>query len=151
MKKYLAPLAGLLALASGGSSEPLLQKLEPVDFGSIVCGCTFNQSRMGVDEGDYGSGPLILVIDPNGSPLNARVNLGNGNVHLEPDPGNSFAMYDCQAGREWQTAWRGSGIRLRVRLTANDEGNEACFFTGDVSAERDERTWSAPVKGACGC
>ena len=152
MKKLLASAASWLTLGAADSGPELkLHALEANPKPSVVCGCEFKQSVPGAAEGSYGSGPRILIIDPNGEPPNARVNLGNGTIHLKPESPIAFPLYDCTPGATWRSRWHAQALELDVRLVASSQGAEACWFSGEISLERGAARWSAPVKGACGC
>ena len=104
MRRYFI-LVGILISATGHTSERMLQKLQPIDFMSVVCGCTFNESIPGAHEGSYGSGPELLLLDPNGNPPHALVNLGHGNMKLLPGEPIVFPLYECKAGETFETVW----------------------------------------------
>ena len=149
--RLLAILAALSYLLAASGKLPMLYELEPVDHSAVVCGCTFNQSIPGATEGSYGSGPEILLIDQNATPPTIQVNLGDGNLTLGIDPSTKYRQYDCAQGERWITSWRGPLVDLRAELSVIDPGYESCWFSGVVEVSRGSESWSAPVKGACGC
>lgn len=148
MKRLVTILASVLAVGCGASDEPLLRELQPMDTSSIVCGCSFNESIPDTTEGSYGSGPEILVLDINGDPANARINLGADNVRLLSE---QLSLYDCEAEGVWASTWRSEAVVLKVELVPSSPGAEACWFTGTATAAVASRESSTAIKGACGC
>jgi hypothetical protein len=144
---------GTAALLMGASpeGERMLHDLEPYDIMRIACGCSFKESIPGAKEGSYGSGPELLVIDINGEPAHIRVNPGDGNARLLPSSKLEFPLYECNVNEKWTTRWQKDDLEVEVRLVAEVPGAEACWFHGEIAAKRGAKTWSAPLKGACGC
>ncbi len=151
MKRLVTILAGFLTLGGASGSERLLHELQPIEWQSIVCGCSFNESIADATEGSYGSGPEILVLDPNGDPPNARVNLGAGNVRLQPKTPLELPLYSCQAGNVWSSSWQSGQVTLQVELVATSPGAEACWFSGTVAATAGAADPPVAIRGGCGC
>jgi len=137
------------AVASSDTAR-ILHPLEPIDHGSIACGCT---AYMITEQSarDFYASPEILVLDPNGKPPNARVNLGRGNVLLSPAKPIEFPLYHCVAGEVWISEWQSDAVTVRAELSAPNPGEESCGFTGEVVATSNGRQEVTPVGVACGC
>ena len=148
MKTLLAALALGLAVAASSQDSRLLERLEPIEHRSIVCGCRFNAVG---ESGGFYSGPELLALDPNGEPPNARVNIGEGNVLLRPAQTIEFPLYQCQVGEIWTSKWLSEVITVTATLNALKPGAEACWFEGTVETTVSDRTDVVPVNGACGC
>jgi hypothetical protein len=148
-------LLAVMALAGGGAEataqDSTVQPLEPVDLTAMTCPCEFYQSVPGVAEGSYGAGPLMVVLDQNGDPPSIIVNLGAGNATLEPPDTDWRPLYECTRGEDFTSGWGSAGASASLELTVLGPGEEACWFEGQVSAEKDGAIASVPVKGACGC
>ena len=148
MKTLLAALAFGFAVAASSQDAQLLQRLEPIEHRSIVCGCTFNVVGEG---GGFYSGPELLVLDPNGEPPNARVNIGEGNLLLRPAQPIAFPLYQCEIGETWTSKWLSEVITVTARLNALEAGAESCWFEGTVETTVSDRSEVVPANGACGC
>jgi hypothetical protein len=132
----------------GSTEQPALNALQPLDTRSIVCGCTFNESLPNAQEGSYGSGPEVLILDINGEPAQAHLNLGAGNLRLRFA---ELSLYDCESDGVWSTKWRSEEVTLQVDLVASGPGNEACWFSGTSTLIVNGVDSTTPIKGACGC
>lgn len=141
-------LASVVAVGCGSTEQPALNALQPVDTQSMVCGCTFNESVPNVQEGSYGSGPEVLVLDINGEPAQAHVNLGAENLRLRS---GELSLYDCESEEVWSTTWQSEEVMLKVDLVASSPGAEACWFSGTSTVTVDGVSSTTPIKGACGC
>jgi hypothetical protein len=99
------------AVASSDTAR-ILHPLEPIDHGSIACGCTACMLTEQSARDFYAYSPQILVLDPNGKPPNARVNLGRGNVR--PAKPLEFPLYHCVAGEIWISEWQSDAVTVRA-------------------------------------
>jgi hypothetical protein len=149
MKMLIAVAVTALAAGPLPDATPILHPLESIDHRSIACGCTFtpalDSARDSYAEHD------IIVLDLNGEPPNARVNLGKGNIHLQSDQPIAFPLYQCAAGATWSSRWRSAEVKIAVDLVALHPGEEACWFEGSLVASVGKRSEVSLIKGACGC
>jgi hypothetical protein len=150
MKTIFAALAVGFMLSASSHGARLLHPLEPIDYLSIACGCTFNAVAADGGSGFY-SGPELLVLDPNGEPPNARINIGEGNIRLQPAQPIVFPLYECEAGETWTSEWLSETVAVKAELRALMPGEESCWFEGTVRATTSEVAESVAVNGACGC
>ena len=146
--RLVAILVSALAIGCGSRTEAVLQELTPVDLLSLMCPCTFNESIPDATEGSYGFGPEVLVLDINGDPATARVNLGAGNIRLQSE---DFSLHDCESEDVWSSTWRSDEVSLHVELVSSGPGAEACWFAGTAATTVGSRRSVKPIKGACGC
>ena len=104
MKTLIVALSVVASALASSDTARILHPLEPIDDGSVKCGCTVYMLTDQSARDFYAYSPQILVLDPNGEPPNARVNLGHGNVLLSPAKPIEFPLYDCEAGEVWIAA-----------------------------------------------
>ena len=128
-----------------------MMPLEPIDHASIVCGCSFRETLFAEAQGNYGSGPELLVIAPNADPPHALVNVGGGNLRLRPTKRIESLVYQCKVGEPFQSEWRDSEVAVLAKLQVTGAGSEACWFNGTVQASVARGQAEIPVKGGCGC
>ena len=148
MRTAYALLATVWVVNASSDAPRILHPLEPIEHLSIACGCGFHIAGMGQP---YYSGPQLLVLDPNGEPPNARVNLGQGNIKLRPARPIEFPLYACDAGAKWSSRWLSEEIEVQADLRAQKPGEESCWFEGTVMASIGGRSEVTAVNGACGC
>jgi hypothetical protein len=144
-------LAGLIALGTAwgaAAEEPDFRELVDVDLRSLLCPCAFNRAESGADDGGYGSGPRVLVLDQNGEPPTAIVDIGGGPTSFTLTSESNPLRYACEPGERVTTDWSSGGTRIALTLTVLAPGEEACWFEGSLAREGGV---AIPIKGACGC
>jgi len=100
------------------------------------------------DDGSYGSGPRLLVLDQNAAPPTAIVDLGAGPVSLPLADKAGRMTYACELGERFVTRRAADGTGIVVDLTVLAPGEEACWFEGRLALDGGA---PVPIKGACGC
>jgi hypothetical protein len=151
MKTLIVALSVVASALASSDTARILHPLEPIDDGSVKCGCTVYMLTDQSARDFYAYSPQILVLDPNGEPPNARVNLGHGNVLLSPAKPIEFPLYDCEAGEVWISEWQSDAVTVRAELNSPNPGEESCGFAGEVQATANGRHELTPVQVACGC
>lgn len=150
MKTLVVALSIMASALASSDTSRILNPLEPIDHLSIACGCTAYVITADAAQ-DFYAGPEILILDPNGEPPNARVNLGAGNILLSPAKPIEFPLYQCAAGELWVSEWLSDVVKVRTELSALRPGEESCAFTGRIVATRGSDQEVTPVNVACGC
>jgi len=148
MRTALALLGAAWVMSASSDAPRILNPLDPIEHLSIACGCEFHAAEPGEP---FYSGPKLLVLDPNGEPPNARVNLGHGNIKLQPAKSIEFPLYACVAGARWISRWHSEEVQVQADLRALKPGEESCWFEGSIAASIGNRSELALVNGACGC
>ena len=147
MKTLLALLGVALAMTASSDTTRILHPIDPVESLSITCGCMF--------QGETGHESWIpwtyLMLDPNGKPPNARINLGSGTVRLRPARTISSPMYQCVAGKSWVSRWLSETVGIEAKLRVLHPEEEVCWFDGTIIASVGDRSESISVRGACYC
>ena len=150
MRTLIVALSVMASTVASSDTVQILHPLEPIADRAIACGCTAyvitEQSTP-----DLRTAPVILVLDPNGEPPNARVTLGRGNVLLRPAKPIEFPLYHCVAGELWISEWLSDAVTVRAELNSPNPGEESCGFTGKVVATRNHDQEVTPVTVSCGC
>lgn len=150
-KKILFSLLLLPALASA-SARMQLHPVTDIDMASVACGCEFRSTfdKWG-PKSSAGTGTLILL-DVNGDPPTAHINLGSGDITLQPKTELSFPLYECTAKEKFRSVWVLDNLELKIISRVSDAGYEACRFSGiaTISDEGSQRLAEA-ITGSCGC
>jgi hypothetical protein len=91
----------------------------------------------------------MLVIDQNGSPRTAWINLGGSLISLVA---NTYHPYQCEFGEQIASEWAQNSVTMRLSLdVSSSPGAESFWFSGDMYVRHAEGEVKAKVRGACGC
>ena len=145
MKRIAGVVAAvILALSPAGeASAPILSILpqKAVNLQKLACPCVF-------DLGVHQDGEPLLIIDHNGTDQKAFVQIGGSTVAL---PVSQAFRFECRRGEAVTASWKSEDASLRVKLTVDGPGEEACFFRGSLTAVRGGRRETRRIVGGCGC
>ena len=96
------------------------------------------------------SEPLI-VLDVNGEPPTAYINLGSSNVLLSPETELSLPLYDCAVDERFRSVWVSATHELKIIAKISRPGQKACSLTGIASVTWEDHMSTKPVTGSCDC
>jgi hypothetical protein len=129
----------------------VLHPIAQVDMATVDCGCTFGAMYEDSTTEPATDSPNLIVLDVNGKPPAAYINLGAGDVSLQPKTEISFPLYECVAEEPFKTIWVADDFELTVDVDAAKAGYEACRFYGVASISDDDLLLAKPITGSCGC
>lgn len=128
-----------------------LQELAAETSQSAVCACEFSEMPRNWDFAEYRYRLPLVVLDVNGKPPRAHINVGGDDLLLRPQTEISFPLFECKPEEQFKTTWLADDLRLVVDLDVQKAGYEACWFYGLASLHDDDLIDVRPVIGACGC
>ena len=149
--KILVVAALVLPVLSLASSSVVLHPIAQVDMATVACGCTFGAMYESSTTELAKDSPTLIVLDVNGEPPTAHINLGSGDIALRPETEISFPLYECTAEEQFKTIWVADNFELTVDVDVTKAGYEACWFYGVASINDDDLLAAKPVTGSCGC
>ena len=133
------------------SSSMVLRPTTQVDMATVACGCTFGAMYEDSTAEPATNSLTLIVLDVNGEPPAAYINLGAGDVSLRPKTEISFPLYECVAEEQFKTIWVADDFELTVDVDVSKAGYEACWFYGVASISDDDLLLAKPITGSCGC
>ena len=140
----------LPAFALAGSSAEL-HPVTDVDMASVDCGCTFRSMFGKFSPMPDATTETLIVLDVNGDPPTAHVNLGAGDISLRPETELSFPLYDCAVEQKFRSVWVSDTYELKVIASITRPGQDDCWLSGIAVVTWDDHIRSMPVTGSCGC
>ena len=149
MKKLVTTLSVSLGFWASSGATDMLLPLESTKQDPLICGCSF--SEIPANPPCVYTAPDLLILDVNGNPPHARVNIGKGNLLLRAVSPIVFPLYHCTVGDSWVSEWLSDVVGIRTELRAMHAGAESCWFKGTVRATFAGHTESVAIEGACGC
>lgn len=149
--KFLVMAAAALPVFSLVSSSVVLHPITQVDMATVACGCTFGAMYESSTTEIAKNSPTLIVLDVNGGPPTAYINLGSGDIALRPKTEVSFPLYECTAEEQFKTIWVTDDFELTVDVDVSKAGYEACWFYGVAFINDDDLLAAKPVTGSCGC
>jgi len=149
--KIAAIVVVLFSLAAVADAPVRLQELPSELAQSAVCGCEFSEMPRDWDFTEYKYRPPLVVLDVNGEPPRAHINIGGDVLALRPEREISFPLYACEPEEQFKSTWLTNDFRLVVDLDVRKVGYEACWFYGLASLHGDELIDVRAVIGTCGC